>query len=429
MTKDRNVQNVSERYASTCWSRNSLCWISILIASSFLLSSCMESEPTWVQYSHAAYVARDKNDVQAEVSAIESLLGELKRYKGKPPDAPYPLIARFIPMQDMDEEIEFKKQFMRSLDNLLDDDPHSAEDLLRRYLKVLTEYKQPLPDTQWTFERIADKYKWSGSFDDSQRVFEEFIAQDRKAHNEKALINHLMQLADMYNRKGDLKKAESVYLECLSIAERTKLSLVEVTNSLASLYRQMKKPEEEKKFSERYLALKRGSIPSLEDPKGALEMAKTYCNKERFSDAMPLYQKALAQAEQTTGKNSKLTAEVLEGMESCLFNHQHYAECEPILLRLLQIGEHRLATEKDITEQVIYSPNFDLAWYYETQNKFDLSEKYWKRTIEVQEKMYGKNSWLVYEPMKAYAEMLRKAGRVEESEKTMARALELKGKR
>jgi len=165
----------------------------------------------------------------------------------------------------------------------------------------------------------------------------------------------------------------------------------------------------------------------FEFPEGArlLHRAGLYLyERGRYTDAEPLYQRALAIREMALGPEHPDVANSLNNLAR-LYNKQgQYAKAEPLFERALAIREKALGPEHP---DVAHSLN-GLARLYNKQGQYAKAEPLFERALKIRKKVLGSEHPDVATSLKNYALCLRAMDRSQEAEPLEARARAIRGK-
>jgi CHAT domain-containing protein/Tfp pilus assembly protein PilF len=199
---------------------------------------------------------------------------------------------------------------------------------------------------------------------------------------------NLKLLAFLYDRKGDYKKAEAVYLRALAAQEK---------------------------------------LPGPEHAEVAdvlIGLGTVYGHMEDFVRAEQVYTRALAIREKALGPDSTEVASALFSLSHAFTNRGLYGQAEPLLRRALAIQEKALGAD---TLEVALTLN-NLAYLYMEKGDFEQSEALFKRSLSTFEKLLGPEHALVGTPLNSLAALYRTKGDYQRAEPLLKRALAIQEK-
>jgi CHAT domain-containing protein len=151
------------------------------------------------------------------------------------------------------------------------------------------------------------------------------------------------------------------------------------------------------------------------------QQAKALFEQGKFTEAEPLYRRALTLAEQAKGQDSIEAADVLDDLGQVAREEGRYGEAEPLLKQSLAIREQKLGAQ-DL--EVASSLN-NLGALYLVQGRYAEAEPLNRRALEIQEKALGPDHPQVATSLNNIAYDLRRLGRFAEAEPLAQRALAL----
>ncbi len=122
--------------------------------------------------------------------------------------------------------------------------------------------------------------------------------------------------------------------------------------------------------------------------------------------------------ESALGPDHADIAQSLNSLAQWYFQHEQYADAEPLYKRSLAICTKRLGPKNQYT----LTATQNLGTLYYEEKKFDLSEPLLKQALEGREQALGKDHPHVKHSLIEYAKLLRSTGRVEEATKLEAQA-------
>ena len=142
-------------------------------------------------------------------------------------------------------------------------------------------------------------------------------------------------------------------------------------------------------------------------------------NERRYSEAMPLAQRALAIQEKALGPNHPSVANLLNNLAFIYVNQGRYADAEPLYKRSLAIREKALGPDHlDVAASL-----GNLAELYKDQGRYADAEPLFKRSLAISEKALGPNHPDVATSLNALASLYQHQGRYADAEPLFKRAL------
>ncbi len=144
-------------------------------------------------------------------------------------------------------------------------------------------------------------------------------------------------------------------------------------------------PEAEKQFA---AALKEAEGFGPQDPRVAVSLtnlAALYYNQGKYTEAEPLYKRALAIVEKTLGPEHPRVATGLNNLAALYDAQGKYAEAEPLYKRALGINEKAFGFDHP---EVATNLN-NLAEVYRAQGKHAEAEPLYQRSWAIAEKALG----------------------------------------
>ena len=147
-------------------------------------------------------------------------------------------------------------------------------------------------------------------------------------------------------------------------------------------------------------------------------------NQGRYSEAIPLAQRALAIREKAPGPDHPDVAAALNNLAELYRVQGRYAEAEPLSKRALTITEKAFGPDHP---DVALSLN-NLALLYASQGRYADAEPLYKRSLTISERIRGPNHPDVATPLNNLAHLYSVQGRYAEAEPLYKRALAIREK-
>jgi tetratricopeptide (TPR) repeat protein len=151
-------------------------------------------------------------------------------------------------------------------------------------------------------------------------------------------------------------------------------------------------------------------------------LANLYYMQDRFAEAEPLYQRALHVREQVLGPRDPAVASSLQGLANLYCLQGRFAEAEPFYQRALHVREQTLGPTHPLVAQVLVG----LAEFYLQQDRYREAEPLYQRALRTWELVLSPDHPLVAYPLNGLAILLREQGRSAEAEPLFRRALRIR---
>jgi CHAT domain-containing protein/Tfp pilus assembly protein PilF len=139
----------------------------------------------------------------------------------------------------------------------------------------------------------------------------------------------------------------------------------------------------------------------------------------KFSEAIPLAQRALAIREKALGPDHPDVALSLTGLAELYQLQGRYADAEPLHKRALAIQEKALGPDGPYTGRSLH----DLAEVYRAQGRYADAEPLYKRALAIYEKAFGPDNVPIATTLSALAMLYHNQGRYADAEPLQKRAL------
>jgi tetratricopeptide (TPR) repeat protein len=251
-----------------------------------------------------------------------------------------------------------------------------------------------------------------------------------------------MGLALLYQDEGKFAEAETHYQAALAETEKTELFpgrgfWCSTSMWLARFYIARQRYSEAEPLFQKALEIHeedRGPTSYL--PHHLQEFAKLYEVHGKYEEAETQYRRAVGLCEQLHGTNSLLTAQALEALAAFCRARGRYAEAEELYRRSLEIVEENVRSQvaplskgwrpwrnrKELEarisrNRVPISTALDrLAEVCEDQQKYAEAEPLRRRSLEIKERAWGERySSFLADSLAAHANALHKIGREHEA--------------
>jgi CHAT domain-containing protein/tetratricopeptide (TPR) repeat protein len=151
-------------------------------------------------------------------------------------------------------------------------------------------------------------------------------------------------------------------------------------------------------------------------------LAELYNSLGRYADAEPLHQQSLAIREKALGRDHPDVALSLNNLAELYRNQGRFADAEPLYQRALAIREKALDRNHP---DVALSLN-NLALLYWSQGRYADAEPLYQRSLAIYEKVLGPDHPDVSLPLNNLAELYRSQGRYADAERLWRRSLAIR---
>jgi tetratricopeptide (TPR) repeat protein len=148
-------------------------------------------------------------------------------------------------------------------------------------------------------------------------------------------------------------------------------------------------------------------------------LANLYYDQGRYSDAEPLYLRALAIREQQLGANHPATANSLNNLANLYESIGRYSDTEPLLIRALAIREQQLGANHPAVANSLNN----LANLYQSIGRYSDTEPLYLRALEIREQQFGANHPGTNTSLNNLAGLYELVGRYSNAEALYVRAL------
>ena len=148
-------------------------------------------------------------------------------------------------------------------------------------------------------------------------------------------------------------------------------------------------------------------------------LAGLYVSQERYAEAEPLYERALAVHERQLGEEHPDTVTSLNNLGMLYERQGRYGEAEPLLKRALAIREEQLGGEHPDTARSLNN----LAGLYRSQGRYGEAEPLYERALAIREEQLGGEHPDTAQSLGNLGMLYRSQGRYTEAEPLLKRAL------
>ncbi|MDP3105470.1 MAG: tetratricopeptide repeat protein [Candidatus Methanoperedens sp.] len=153
-------------------------------------------------------------------------------------------------------------------------------------------------------------------------------------------------------------------------------------------------------------------------------LAALYKSQGKYDEAEPMYRRALEIFEKSLGKEHPYVATSLNNLAALYYSQGKYDKAEPLYRRALAISEKSLGSDHP---DVAISLN-NLAELYRVQGKYAEVEPMYRRALEIWEKSLGKEHPYVATSLNNLALLYNSQGKYDEAEPLIRRALAISEK-
>jgi tetratricopeptide (TPR) repeat protein len=221
---------------------------------------------------------------------------------------------------------------------------------------------------------------------------------------------------------GDLTKAEVLYstaaAEARSSSDPSYLSRAH--GGLARVYQEQRRYREaEHIFQDQLEAAVNSPHPNTLIHAGHMSLALLYQDESRFAEAETHYKAALAETENTElFPGSGFSCSTSMWLARFYVVQQRYSEAEPLFQRALEIHE-------EDRSPTTYLPHHlqEFAKLYEVQGNYGAAEALYRRALEVCEQLHGNNNLFIVQALEALAAFCRARRRYADAEELYHKSL------
>jgi tetratricopeptide (TPR) repeat protein/CHAT domain-containing protein len=148
-------------------------------------------------------------------------------------------------------------------------------------------------------------------------------------------------------------------------------------------------------------------------------LAQLYDNQGRYADAEPLYKRSLAILEKALGPDHSDVARLLHNLAALYRNQGRYADAEPLYKRALAIWQKALGPDHPDVATLLNN----LALLYDNQGRYADAEPLYRRSLAIREKAVGPDHPDVAPMLTNLASLYNRQGRYADAEPLYRRAL------
>lgn len=252
---------------------------------------------------------------------------------------------------------------------------------LDKALGLLLEAKSKMTEDQANYcaivENLGSVYFLKNNFVEAEKNWQVAVSAARKGYDRRSEVDSMSGLAVLYSKYGKKDEAAAMVKETIekvtayfgpSDQRLVNLRRLETQNNVVQANKDssafimhmsagaaanqkgdasaaeasyMAAVNESEKFGDNFEGL----------PIALNNLATAYGQQEKFSKAVPVYERAIRLIEKTAGSKSTKLAEPLNALAIALASQNKYAEAEPVMKRALPLLEQTLPTNSPRLEQ------------------------------------------------------------------------------
>jgi tetratricopeptide (TPR) repeat protein len=229
-----------------------------------------------------------------------------------------------------------------------------------------------------------------------------------------------------YGRKS-YSAAEPLYLRALRTREQAGAAApglrgIEIRRDLGRLYRELGRNTQAQAAFERAIEqaneLQEGRTELL--PGLLIELADVRAAQSQYSDAEPLFVRALGLSEELYGRSGVRTVPALDAGGRFFRDRGRYLEAEEHFERAVAILEERAPNHADLP-----AARNNLATVYRLRGRYDNAEKLYRRSLAALENTFGPNDPEVATALSNIAEVSLEMGKADAAQRLLDRAVSI----
>jgi tetratricopeptide (TPR) repeat protein len=243
--------------------------------------------------------------------------------------------------------------------------------------------------------------------------------------DDELLANYLLPALESLAEVGAQQELRDLTLQFEGLLGRLKVNdspdVATSLNRLAKLYYDQGRYSDAEPLFVRALAIREQHL-GANHPDTAISMnnlAQLYKSSGRYSDAEPLFVRALAIREQQLGANHPSTAISLNNLASLYYSIGRYSDAEPLLVYALAISEQQLGTNHSDTATSLSN----LAVLYSSIGRYGDAEPLYIRASAIREQQLGASHPSTAISLNNLAGLYYLIGRYSDAEPLLVRAL------
>ncbi|HJP93660.1 MAG TPA: tetratricopeptide repeat protein [Pyrinomonadaceae bacterium] len=288
---------------------------------------------------------------------------------------------------------------------------------------------------------LAQLYQQQRRYSEAEKIFRDQLEEALNSPQTTTQLHAAhMSLARLYHDEGKLAEAEEHYKAAVAETEKVeswpgRQFLCSTSILLAEFYIEQHRYSEAEPLFQRALEFfEKDRSPNSYLPHHLGEFAKLYEAQEKYDAAEELYRRALTIYEEPrdgSHPDGWLLARSLDNLATFYKTRGRFLEAEDLCRRSLRIVEESVASDtakfpkgKDLEmrmnrAQIPIGTALDkLCEVYECQEKYADAEPLRRRSLEIKERAWSENhAWIWIDCLAAYANVLHKIGREQEAAK------------
>jgi tetratricopeptide (TPR) repeat protein len=254
--------------------------------------------------------------------------------------------------------------------------------------------------------------------------------QAQAAHlpNEELLANYLLPALESLAEVGAQQELRDLTLQFEGLLGRLKVNdspdVATSLDRLAGLYYHQGRYSDAEPLYLRALVINEQQL-GANHPNTTTSLnnlAELYKSIGRYIDAEPLLVRALAIREQQLGANHPETATILNNLASLYYSIGRYSDAEPLYVRALAIREKQLGANYPDTAASLNN----LALLYSSIGRYSDAEPLFVRALAIKEQQLGVNHPSTATSLNNLASLYSSIGRYSDAETLLVRALAIK---
>ena len=302
-----------------------------------------------------------------------------------------------------------------------------AEPLYRRALAIREKtLGQVHPEVAICLLNLAHLYYNQDRLKEAETLYKQALEIREKAlgPNHPDVAESISNLANVYLVEGRYNEADSNYMRALAIWEKVYKPdhprIAECLNNLAILYFYQSKFSQAEDFYKKALEIREKSLgpDHLNVSYSLSDLAYLYFAMDRLDEAEPLYLRALAIQEKTLGTDHLMLTNLLDSIATFYKKMGSYQSAEKQALRSLAIRENH--PEEDQGGLVTTLSNL-ASLYHHNLLRLEEAETFYRRTLEVQEKMQDSDTEEMQAFLRNYVGLLQTLGKEKQAKELKAR--------
>jgi CHAT domain-containing protein len=295
-------------------------------------------------------------------------------------------------------------------------------------------------ESKW-LELNSKVYELMGKlkYDDAIKVCKESIkvCENTFGAEHQNTLTTLTTLASLYFGSQKYPEAESVYKKLININEKlygkNSINITSPLTLLSSLYQTQGKYLEAESIYKRILEVYK-NLYGEDDPQMAtpmINLAGLYQTQSKINEAEYYYKKVISIYEKVYGSENQITLSIISTLASLYQMHGRYADAEELFKKkenILKRAIDSIENTENMNSQAQLNLVNDLAALFQGQGKHSEAEKLFKRSIEIGEKIYGKDNVMVTSSLTGLLTSYQMAGMYFKAEELYKKIIEINEK-